>query len=49
MKYLARIFGKRIETQNEFCHFVSYFWRGRLYHWKRDFYYQPHLGDPGPP
>lgn len=41
MKYLARIFGKRIESRNEWCHLVAYFWCGQLYYWKRDYYSEP--------
>lgn len=33
MKYLARAFGRRMESRNEACHIVAYFWCGRLYYW----------------
>lgn len=34
MKLLARLFGKRMTSDNEYCYAEAYFWLGRLYYWR---------------
>ena len=41
MKYLARMFGKRIASANEYCHIEAYLWMGRLYYWRFDTFDPP--------
>lgn len=45
MTVLARLFGKRIETRNEYCHIVSYYWHGDLYYWRFDTFEPPPSND----
>jgi hypothetical protein len=58
MKFLAKIFGKRMTATSEYCHIEAYFWLGRLYYTRFDTFVPVHpvslsgtvaIGSPGSP
>jgi hypothetical protein len=42
MKFLAKIFGKRMTATSEYCHIEAYFWLGRLYYTRFDTFVPVH-------